>query len=126
MNYPFNHLQDKAVLVQYDRPDTEGPKLSKYNLYETSEPILLQNMLAESIGIKGVVDKTRHLFLHKQTRIHLDDVDGLGFFMEFEVVLEPHETIEHGNEVAEKMISIFGLRKDQLLEGAYMDQILKK
>lgn len=83
-------------------------------------------MLAASIGIKGVVDKTRNLFLHKQTRIHLDNVKGLGYFMEFEVLLQPEETIEFGNQIAKEMMEIFKLNEGQLLKGAYMDQILNK
>ena len=114
----------KSVLVQYDRPDTEGPKLSKYNLLETDEPELLEKMLAESIGIKGVVDKKRQLFIHNQTRIHLDDVKGLGYFMEILVPLQPEQTIEFGNQIVKEMMELFELKDDQLVEGSYMD--LKK
>ena len=95
-------------------------------MFETDEPELLEKILAESIGIKGVVDKKRYLFIHNQTRIHLDDVQGLGYYMEFEVVLQPEETIEYGNQIATEMMELFKLKKEQLLEGAYMDQILKK
>jgi predicted adenylyl cyclase CyaB len=86
---------------------------------------MLEVCLRDSIGYKGIVDKTRHLFLHKQTRVHLDDVKDLGYFLEFEVVLKPEDSIEFGQEIAEEMMEIFGVRKDRLLEGAYLDQLLK-
>lgn len=38
-----------------------------------------------SLGIKGVVKKTRHLYIHEHTRIHIDDVENLGKFVEIEV-----------------------------------------
>lgn len=40
-----------------------------------------------SNGIRGVLIKERYLFLYKQTRIHLDKVEGLGDFMELEVII---------------------------------------
>ena len=37
------------------------------------------------MGVKGEVRKRRHLFIYEQTRIHVDEVEGLGNFMELEV-----------------------------------------
>lgn len=87
---------------------------------------MLETILKDSIGFKGIVDKTRHLFLHKQTRIHLDEVKDLGYFLEFEVVLKPEESVEFGQQIAQELMDVFELKKDQLLEGAYMDQLLAK
>lgn len=39
------------------------------------------------MGVKGEVVKERTLFMVKQTRVHVDAVEGLGNFMELEVVL---------------------------------------
>ena len=45
----------------------------------------LQVTLSQAMGIKGEVKKTRTLILVGQTRVHIDDVEGLGQFMELEV-----------------------------------------
>lgn len=82
-------------------------------------------MLAASIGIKGEVIKTRHLFIYNQTRIHLDDVNNLGTFLEFEVCLRPEQTIEFGTEIANELMTIFGITKDDMIQGAYLDELLK-
>lgn len=82
-------------------------------------------MLAASIGVKGEVVKTRHVFIHNQTRIHLDDVENLGTFLEFEVCLQPEQTIEFGTEVANEMSNIFGIGKDDMVQGAYLDELIK-
>lgn len=37
------------------------------------------------MGVKGVVKKTRMLYMVDQTRVHVDSVEGLGDFMELEV-----------------------------------------
>lgn len=115
----------KSQLIQYHRSDEEGPKLSQFSILETEEPEKLQQMLETSIGVKGEVAKTRHLFIYNQTRIHLDDVKNLGTFLEFEVCLQPEQTIEFGTDIANEMINIFGIGKDDMVQGAYLDELLK-
>jgi hypothetical protein len=46
----------------------------------------LRAVLAAAQGERLVVEKTRHLFMVGQTRIHIDEVKGLGSFMELEVI----------------------------------------
>lgn len=86
----------------------------------------MEKMLDESIGILGNLDKTRYLFIHEErTRIHLDIVktnkDSVFHGMEFEVMLKKEESLELGNEIAEKLMKDFKLTKDQLLEGSYFE-----
>lgn len=120
------HTQNaKSQLIQYQRPDNEGPKLSQFLILQTDEPEKLHQMLEASIGVKGEVVKTRHLFIYNQTRIHLDDVKNLGTFLEFEVCLQPEQTIEFGTEIADEMMNIFGIGKNDMVQGAYLDELLK-
>lgn len=86
---------------------------------------MLQKLLEASVGLLGEVRKERYLFLHDQTRIHLDNVVGLGQFLEFEVCLRPEQTIDEGTEIADKMMKIFKIEKEDLLAGAYLDELLK-
>jgi len=72
-------------------------------------------------GIRGVVKKTRYLYMAGQTRIHLDEVEGLGHFMELEVVMHAGQSDADGQEIAEKLRVKLGVEKADLLEGAYMD-----
>jgi adenylate cyclase len=80
---------DSGQLIYYERPDTSGPKASHYIIAATPEPHDLETLLAAALGVRGVVRKTRRLYLVGPTRIHLDRVEGLGAFLELEVVLEP-------------------------------------
>ena len=43
--------------------------------------------LSKALGVKGVVNKRRKLYMVGQTRIHVDHVEGLGDFMELEVIM---------------------------------------
>jgi adenylate cyclase class IV len=81
-------------------------------------------MLTLTNGVKGVVDKTRHLFLYGQTRLHLDEVENLGHFLEFEVCLREDQTVDQGQEIAEDLMAKFGLDEKDLIVGAYMDKLL--
>lgn len=112
-------------MVQYNRPDISGPKLSEYNLFETDEPHKLHNILEASIGILGEVKKDRWLFLYEQTRIHLDKVENLGNFLEFEVCLRPEQSIDDGTNIANKMMELFEIKQENLMTGAYLDELLK-
>lgn len=114
------------MLVQYNRPDVSGPKLSEFNILETDDPKMLHKILEQSVGVLGEVKKERWLFLYEQTRIHLDKVDGLGTFLEFEVCLCPSQTIDDGKIIADKLIELFHIRSDDLMAGAYLDELLPK
>ncbi|XP_005110231.2 uncharacterized protein LOC101845581 [Aplysia californica] len=85
----------------------------------------IKTVLDRAMGVKGVVCKTRLLIMVGQTRVHLDEVKGLGQFMELEVVLRDDQTTEDGQKIAEELMEKFGISKDNLLTGAYMDMLLK-
>jgi predicted adenylyl cyclase CyaB len=112
---------DRGQLIYYTRPDQEGPKRSDYHLSHTSDPANLQRVLELAYGIRGVVRKTRYLYLVGQTRVHLDDVEGLGQFMELEVVMQEEQSDAEGQAIAEGLMASLGVERSDLLEGAYMD-----
>jgi predicted adenylyl cyclase CyaB len=114
---------ERAQLIFYNRPDSSGPKRSDYHIYETVEPEALKHVLALALGIRGVVRKTRYLYLAGQTRIHLDDVNGLGQFLELEVVLRPQQAEADAQAFAADLMAKLGVADADLLEGAYMDLI---
>lgn len=108
-------------LIYYKRPDRSGPKTSDYRIVRTSEPEALRDLLAAAVSLRGVVRKVRMVCLVGQTRIHLDDVAGLGLFMELEVVLEPGQKAAAGNAIARDLVKKLGILKSDLVSGAYID-----
>ena len=113
----------RAQLIYYLRSDQEGPKRSDYHIFETRDPENLKRVLELAYGIRGVVKKTRYLYMIGQTRLHLDEVDGLGQFMELEVVMNAGQSDANGQAIAEGLMSNLGVEKADLLEGAYMDML---
>jgi predicted adenylyl cyclase CyaB len=112
-------------LIYYTRPDRQGPKRSDYHMAQISDPENLQRVLDLAYGVRGVVKKTRRLYLVGQTRVHLDDVQGLGHFMELEVVLHEGQGEVEGQAIAEGLMASLGVERSDLLEGAYMDLLEK-
>ena len=80
-----------AALIAYDRPDHVDARLSAYHLVPILDPAALKAALAAALGVRGVVRKWREILLWHNVRIHLDTVDGLGTFVEFEAVLGPND-----------------------------------
>lgn len=110
-----------GYLIYYERPDQDGPKRSDYHLAKTNEPENLKTALTLALGLRGVVKKTRYLYMVGQTRIHLDEVDGLGYFMELEVVMREGQSDAEGQAIAKDLMRKLGVREEALIEGAYMD-----
>jgi predicted adenylyl cyclase CyaB len=110
-----------AQLIAYERPDRAGPKQSNYVLCPCPDPEALREALGRSIGVRGVVEKRRELIHLGQTRIHLDDVVGLGLFLELEVVLREGQPPEQGAAIARELLEALGLSTESLVEGAYID-----
>jgi predicted adenylyl cyclase CyaB len=112
---------DHGQLVYYERQDGTGPRRSDYYIYSTSNPAVLKEVLTMALGVRGVVRKQRLLYWVGNTRVHLDQVEALGSFLELEVVLEPGQTDEEGQAIATELMAKLGVEEEDLIEVAYMD-----
>jgi len=108
-------------LIFYRRPDEDGPKLSFYVLSPTASPDTLREALTHANGQQGRVIKHRTLYRVGRTRVHLDRVQGLGDFMELEVVLADGEPAEAGLREAHELMARLRISADCLVTGAYHD-----
>jgi adenylate cyclase class IV len=84
-------LDGTGELIFYRRSDWAGPKESFYMRSATSTPNELRESLCMAYGEVGRVVKQRTLYLVGRTRVHLDQVQTLGQFLELEVVLVENE-----------------------------------
>lgn len=113
--------ESSGQLIFYRRADDARPRESFFLLSPTAAPESLRDTLALAYGQSGRVRKHRTLFLVGSTRVHLDRVDGLGDFLELEVVLADHETVEEGVGTALALLTRLGISPHQLVERAYVD-----
>jgi predicted adenylyl cyclase CyaB len=83
--------QKEATLIWYQRPDETQFRTSTYYLVPIPDPEALKAVMAAACGIRGQVHKARDIYLYDNVRIHLDRVERLGTFVEFEAVLSSRE-----------------------------------
>ena len=111
----------RGELIAYERLDAAGPKTSDYRISPVTDPDALRTTLARALGVTGRVVKQRTLFLVGRTRVHLDRVEGLGDFLELEVVLRDGERTELGEAEAQALLASLQVDASQLVVGAYVD-----
>lgn len=125
-NVPVGYLKLRVVagergeLIAYHRSRSPHPRPSDYDIAPVLDPQLLEAVLARSLGVRGVVEKTRRLYLWGNTRIHLDEVEGLGRFVELETVARGISLEAAGEEVRE-VIQRLGLDPGTFLDRPYLE-----
>ncbi len=114
-----------GTLISYSRPDETESRISQYRLLPVSEPETLKRMLGETLGVLVTVEKRRELLIYCSTRIHLDEVNGLGTFVELETVIadqSPDEAWQEHQFVREQL----GLGSHEPVPVSYSDLMLEK
>jgi predicted adenylyl cyclase CyaB len=117
---------DRGELILYFRAEGTDPRPSDYTLAPTTDPGALLHILTATLPVLGVVRKTRRLYLASQTRIHLDEVEGLGSFMELEVVLRKDQTDNDGAAIARELMQRLGIARADLLDRTYLELLQEK
>ncbi len=125
---------EKPQLIFYSRPDAAEVKRSDYLIAPVSSAAALREVLGAARGIRAVVKKMRELYLLPRrlsrsagaqadvpSRLHLDTVDGLGKFLEIEVILQEGESPEQAEQEARTWLREFGIAPEDLLAGSYAD-----
>jgi predicted adenylyl cyclase CyaB len=117
----FNNV--KGEMIYYNRPDKEGRRYSDYFIIPVSNPKTANEFFTAALGQKVVVDKRRHLFLYKNARIHLDNVQGLGSYIEFEVVVKYGKT--QARILLEFLSKHFKIKRSDTIAVSYSDMVLR-
>jgi predicted adenylyl cyclase CyaB len=77
--------------------------------------------LASSLGVLVEVRKQRKLLLWQNVRIHLDQVEGLGSFIEFEAVLSDEAPESAGHEQLAYLCKHLSIQEKDHVSGSYAD-----
>ncbi len=96
------------------------------NLGQSTCEVIFQDLLSTTLGVRGVVKKQRLLYRIGNSRVHLDDVDRLGFFVELEVVLNERQASEDGKFVAEEIMKQLGICETDWVACAYIDLLERR
>ncbi len=112
---------EPAELIFYDRPPIKDSKISSYSIYRTVKADELSAVLAKFLDIDLVVLKTRILYLWQNVRIHLDRVNNLGTFIEFEAALDGEKNVKASQDRMQFLINSFSIKQNDLLSKGYYE-----
>ena len=110
-----------AELIWYERADRAEFRGSDYRLVPVPKPAALKAALDAALGRRGTVRKRRALLMWHNVRIHLDDVAGLGTFLEFEAVLSDREDAATAHERLATLADALGVRAEDRIAQSYAD-----
>jgi adenylate cyclase class 2 len=111
-------------LIQFERPNQLQQRESRYRIVPINDAQGLSAALEAAVGIRVVVAKRRRLRIWRDVRIHLDEVDGLGTFIELEAVAPPESDLVHERALIVGLREAFAIGDDRLVEVGYADQLL--
>ena len=110
-----------SYLIPYVRENSAGPKKSDYLKINVDNSEKTKELFINLLGLKNVVKKTREIFLINNVRVHLDQVDNLGSFIEFEAVYENPQDEEMETEKVEELIKKFNIKSSDLMTNSYLE-----
>ena len=116
----------RAELIDYVRADEGGPRVSRYTVKPVRFPGLLRRWSAWRRGVLVEVIKRRELWLWRGVRIHLDEVSGLGSFVELEAVVDHIGDEAEAGKRCQAMIDRIGIGEEDMLGVSYSDLLLHR
>jgi predicted adenylyl cyclase CyaB len=116
----------KHVLIFYTRPDTLSGKVSEYQVFPIGAKRIknAESLLTRTFGKLIKVEKTRDLWVYKNTRVHLDRVSGLGRFLELETVVK--KDVSKARKEYDDVTKRLALSRYKKERGSYSDLLMKK
>jgi uncharacterized protein (TIGR00290 family) len=112
-------------LISYERSDDPVARESRYRLVPVSDPAGLKDALSDTLGVLVVVEKSRRLLLWHGVRIHLDEVRGLGSFIEIEAVADPASDLSTEHRHASELQDALAITSDRIVAFSYSDELLR-
>jgi len=113
-------------LIYYDREDSSGPKKSRVMLYKNNPDSNLKEILTSCLGVLAVVDKYREIYFIENVKFHLDNVGGLGMFVEIEAIDKDGSI---GNEKlleqCKDYLNLLYISKEDLIASSYSDLLAR-
>jgi predicted adenylyl cyclase CyaB len=114
----------RPQLIQYERADERRQRESRYRVVAVDDGRGIVAALTAALGIRGVVVKRRRLFVWRGVRIHLDEVDGLGTYIELEAVAAPDSDLGREHQLVAELREAFAIGDDRLCARGYADELL--
>jgi adenylate cyclase class IV len=115
--------EQSCELIAYGRPNTVGARRSDYVLLPLPPESRVEDVLELATGLDARVEKVRTVFLHDDVRIHVDEVAGLGSFLELEAILDETCGEAQAKEKIERLRRHLGIEDGDLVAGSYRELV---
>jgi adenylate cyclase, class 2 len=114
------------ALIFYERTNQAGPKNSHFKLVKVEDGAGLKEVLTKSNGIKTIVKKKREIYYINNVKFHIDEVPGLGSFMEIEAGnILADLSMEELRKQCDFYMQELGISEDALVKVSYSDMVLE-
>ena len=102
---------DNSYTIYYERSNIPNEKISTYEFYPIDNYDAFMSVIGKCLCEEITVNKIRHLYIYKNARIHIDEVEELGNFLEIEVVIKTPEDDENAHNVMSELVELMNLNK---------------
>ncbi len=114
-------------LIHYQRSDDPAARASEVCLAPVADPAALLNCLSLALGVQVQVKKRREIYFLENVKIHLDELDGLGRFVEIEAIAPaPDFPQEKLYEQCAFFMEQFHIRPEDVLAESYSDLLCRR
>jgi len=115
---------EKTQLVYYERENISKPKRSDVFVMEIPNGKVFTALLKKILRVKAAVKKAREIYWHQRTQIHLDTVDSLGCYVEFErKTPNTLKEVEKNIKLLEKLMATLDINPENLEKKSYSDLV---
>lgn len=111
-------------LIFYRRNNQAGPKDSSVGLTKIDSRELADELAAtlnQALGTWVKVDKQREIYFIDNVKFHLDEVAGLGAFIEIEAIGDSADQREELLRQCQEYVAYLGVQGEELVEVSYSD-----
>jgi predicted adenylyl cyclase CyaB len=120
----LRELEDgPAELIFYRRDESNPERWSDYQKESVGDGKGIKRILTDALGIRVEVRKERYLYIYHGARVHIDEVEGLGTFLEFEV---PIGGAEDPEKLTASLRASFHVQVADIIKASYSDLICAK
>jgi adenylate cyclase class 2 len=114
-----------AELIHYHRPEVAGVRVSDYAVMPVRDAAGTASLVPAGPAI-AVVRKRREVLLLENVRIHLDEVDRLGAFLELEAVVDAQHDDAACRVQVDALLAVLGLTDAVPIRASYGELIREK
>jgi adenylate cyclase class IV len=116
---------EASELIQYHRPDEADARASDYSRINVEDAVALIAALTAALGEPTVVRKKRTIYLHENVRIHLDEVEALGHFLEFEAIVDARTSEISALAKVRRLTTEFQIESADVISASYLNLAMR-